>query len=280
MAPDAPARPIRPLISLDVLRTERLSPHMVRVVAGGPGFDAFVDNGFSDHYVKLVVPRPGVEYPSPFTMESVQAALPRERWPVIRTYTIRRYDPGAREIWIDFVVHGDEGFAGPWAAAARPGDQLHLRGPGGAYSPPDDADWHLLVGDDSALPAIANALEAMPLAAPVVALIEVDDAADHLELASPGSVELRWLHRRDGDPSFSEAVRALPWRDGTVSVFAHGELAQIRDLKRHLVDERGLSADAMSISGYWRRGKDEDGFQAEKHEDAARERAAAEQPAG
>ena len=253
--------------TLEVLRTERISPHMVRVVAGGDGFDGFADNGFTDHYVKLVMPRPGVEYPEPFTPEAVQEALPREQWPVFRTYTVRRHDPVARELWIDFVHHGDHGFAGPWAASARPGDPLRFRGPGGAYSPDPGAPWHLLAGDESALPAIANALEAMPVGASVVALVEVDGPEDELDLSCAGDLDLRWLHRDAGDPGFDAAVAGLAFSPGAPCVFAHGELAQIRSLKAHLAGDRGLDPAAMSISGYWRRGKDEDGFQAEKRED-------------
>ncbi|MBK5221338.1 MAG: siderophore-interacting protein [Acidimicrobiia bacterium] len=252
------------MISLEVLRTEQLSPHMVRVVAGGAAFDDFTDNGLADHYVKLVIPRPGVDYPTPFTMENVQASLPREQWPAIRTYTVRRYDPGAREIWIDVVHHGDEGLAGPWAANAQPGDLMRLRGPGGAYTPLDQADWHLLAGDESALPAIASALEAMPHGTDVMALIEVAGPADELPLHSPANVDVRWLHRSGGDPSFSAALHALEMRAGVVQAFVHGELGQIRDIKAHLLHERGIAPELLSISGYWRQGKDEDDFQAAK----------------
>lgn len=258
-------RPVRPMLTFEVRRTERLAPHMIRVVLGGPGFSAFVDNGFTDRYVKLVVPKPGVDYPEPFTMESVQEALPREQWPAIRTYTVRRYDPIGREIWIDFVDHGDEGYAGPWAANAQPGDVIRLRGPGGAYLPAHDADWHLLAGDEAALPAIASALENMPPHVAALAFVEVDGPDDEIPLVSPGAMRLRWLHRSAGDPTFAEAVRALEFPSGRVHAFVHGELGQVRELRAHLRDERGLASGQMSISGYWRRGKDEDGFQAEKH---------------
>ena len=192
--------PVRPLLRFEVLRTERVAPRLVRLVLGGPGAAVFSDNGFTDRYVKLVVPRPGVEYPTPFTVESVQAALPREQWPAIRTYTVRRWDPVVRELWIDVVLHGDHGVAGPWAAAARPGDVIHLRGPGGAYAPAHDADWHLLAGDESALPAIASALEAMPVGVPAVVLVEVDGPEDEIALVSPAAADVRWLHRRAGAP--------------------------------------------------------------------------------
>ena len=166
-----------------------------------------------DHF-----PRPGVVYPEPFDMDAVRAARPREEWPALRTYTVRAFDPVAGELTIDFVHHGDAGLAGPWAAAARPGDPLLLLGPGGAYAPDPTADWHLLVGDESALPAIGAALERVPAGAPVHALVEVDGPADEQNLTTPGRLDLRWSHR---DPAtrpeqLVEALAALPFPAGRV----------------------------------------------------------------
>jgi NADPH-dependent ferric siderophore reductase len=246
----------------------RLTPHVLRVVLGGPGFDGFVDNGFTDRYVKLVFPRPGVDVGSldPGSFRT----LPVEQRPRVRTYTVRAYDPARRELAIDFVLHGDTGIAGPWAA--RPGDELTLLGPGGAYAPRSDVDWHLLVGDEAALPAIGAALEAMSAGAPVRALIEVADAGEEQPLTTPDELDVTWLHRdatghRPGD-DLVEAVRALDFRPGRAQAFVHGELAAMRELRPHLVGERDIPSDRLSLSGYWRRGKDEDGFQAEKAEDA------------
>ena len=262
---------------LTVLRTERLTPHMVRVVLGGDGFDDIRDNGFTDAYLKLVFPRPGVELPEPLDLRATRANLPPEQRPVVRTYTMRSFDPVARELAVDFVLHGDDGHDGhagvaaPWAEAAQPGDTLLVAGPGGAYTPRHDVDWHLLVGDDAALPAIASALEAMPPDVTAVVVVEVDGPADELPLVSPATMELTWLHR--STPGYSaengllDAVRKLDFRPGTVQAFVHGELAAIRRLRPHLREERQVPADLLSLSGYWRRGKDEDGFQAEKRTD-------------
>jgi NADPH-dependent ferric siderophore reductase len=265
-------------MTLTVQRTDWLTPHMVRVVLGGADFDRFVDNGFTDRYVKLVFPRPGVDLGS-MDLREARLTLPPEQRPRVRTYTVRRYDPVRRELAIDFVVHGDAGVAGPWAAAARPGDELTVTGPGGAYSPRPDVDWHLLVGDEAALPAIGAALEAMPAGVPVRVLIEVAGPDEEQPLASPGELDVAWLHRdsagyREG-VDFVEAVRMLTMLPGRVQAFVHGELAAMRELRPHLLRERGIPAELLSLSGYWRRGKDEDGFQAEKAEDASRERAGA-----
>jgi NADPH-dependent ferric siderophore reductase len=252
---------------------------MVRVVLGGDGFAGFVDNGFTDRYVKLVFPAPGHLLPEPLDFGRIRATLPPEQWPRVRTYTVRSHDPASRELAIDFVVHGDGGVAGPWAASAAPGDGLTLLGPGGAYAPRADADGHLLVGDDSAVPAIAAALEAMLPGAPVRAVVEVGGPDDELELTTRGDLDLTWLHRDNPgyrvDGTLVDAVRSLAFRPGRVQVFAHGELAAMRELRPHLLRERGVDIELLSLSGYWRRGKDEDGFQAEKADDARREREAA-----
>src|SRR5919198_2097459 len=126
--------------TLEVDHTEWLTPHMIRVVAGGPDLAAFPDTPYTDRYVKLLFPRDGVSYPEPFDADTIRAEMPREHWPITRTYTLRAFDVARQLITIDFVYHGDEGFAGPWAASARPGDVLRLLGPGGAYAPDPDAD--------------------------------------------------------------------------------------------------------------------------------------------
>ncbi|MBC3194817.1 siderophore-interacting protein [Pseudonocardia sp. C8] len=265
----------RRVTELEVLRTERLSPHMVRVVAGGRGLAAFPRTEHTDRYVKILFPRPGVEYPEPLDMDVVHAEYPREQWPALRTYTVRSLDHDAGELAIDFVHHGDAGLAGPWAAAARPGDRLRMLGPGGAYAPDPDADWHLLVGDESALPAICAALERIPAGRPAVAVLQVDGTGDELKLPGEAELTVRWLHRSEagGDPDgqLPGAVRALDFRPGRVHAFVHGEAIAVRELRRHLLRERGIPKDDLSISGYWRRGRDEEGFREFKAEERARE---------
>lgn len=263
-----PARRGRRLHRGTVLRTERLTPHMIRVVLGGDGLAEFGAGEFTDHYVKLLFPRPGVAYPEPFDMERVRAEMPREQWPATRTYTVRAWDERARELTIDFVHHGDKGLAGPWAAGARPGDEILFNGPGGAYAPRAGAGWHLLAGDESAIPAIAAALERVPGGVPVRAFIEVAGPEEEQDLAAPDGAEVVWLHRgagRVGD-LLVEAVQKLDFPDGEVHAFVHGEAAFVKALRRHLRVERGLPLEQLSISGYWRLGRDEDGWQSGKRE--------------
>ena len=176
----------RPQTDLTVLRREQLSPHMVRIIAGGPGFAGFVNNDYVDRYVKIVFPQPGVEYPDPLDLWAIRETMPRSQWPHTRTYTVRWVDPAAQELAIDFVIHGDEGLAGPWAASAQPGDRLTFTGPGGGYNPDPAADWYLFAGDESALPAIGAAIESLPEDARGLALLEVDSDADVQAIAGAG----------------------------------------------------------------------------------------------
>ena len=259
---------------LGVRRTEWLTPRMIRVVAGGTDLEGFPDTPYTDRYVRIVFPRRGVTYPEPFDMDVIRAQLPREQWPLLRTYTVRALDREAGELTIDVVHHGDAGIAGPWAAAARPGDVLRLLGPSGAYAPDPEADWHLMVGDESALPAIAAACERVPAGVPVVAVLEVADAAEEQPIATPGDLRLTWLHREStASGRLAAAVGELEFPAGRVHAFVHGEAGAVRDVRRHLVGERGVPRDRLSVSGYWRRGRDEDGLQAGERAGSEAERA-------
>ncbi|MFC4855455.1 siderophore-interacting protein [Actinophytocola glycyrrhizae] len=251
-----------------VSRVERLTPHMTRVVLGGDGLAEFTAGEFTDHYVKLLFPPEGVTYPEPFDMQRIRTELPREQWPRMRTYTVRRWDADTRELTVDVVHHGDEGIAGPWAAGVGPGDEIRFMGPGGAYAPSPDADWHLLAGDESALPAIAATLENLPTGARAYAFIEVRGPEEEQKLESSGDATINWLHR-GGAPVGTALVRAvtdLDFPPGTVQAFVHGEAAFVKELRRLLLVERGIPRDQVSISGYWRTGHDEDRWQATKQD--------------
>lgn len=252
---------------LDVIRTEQVGPHLVRVVAGGTGFADFRNNDCSDRYVKLMFAEPAHELEPPYDLETIRAERP-EALPRVRTYTVRWVDEDNGELAIDFVTHGDEGVAGPWAAGARAGDRLVMSGPGGGYSPDPTADWHLLVGDLSALPAIAAALEAMSSDAVGHAVLQVPTDADAADLIAPPGVQVHWL--TGGVDVLVDAVRALDWPAGRVHAFVHGERGSIKLLRRHLTDERAVPREQLSISAYWADGRVEDQFQAEKREPVGR----------
>ena len=249
----AETRGARPQVVLEVLTTERIGEHLVRVVAGGPGFADYENNSSTDRYAKLFFTPAGSPLEPPYDLAVIRETLPQDQWPVVRTYTLRSV--GEDHLVIDFVVHGTEGVAGPWAAAAQPGDRFALAGPGGAYAPDPAADWHLLAGDLSAFPAIAAALEAMPSDARGHAYIE----ARELSVAAPAGVIVHWVD------DLAEAVRAGEWLPGSPQVFAHGERESMKAL-REIFRTRGVPRERLSLSGYWARGRTEDRFQAEKRE--------------
>lgn len=261
----------RQTTKLVVRRTATITPHLIRITAipaNPPEISRFVGTGHSDNYVKIIFRQDGVRYPEPFDMGRVRAEMPREQWPTLRTYTLREVDPQSAEVVIDFVHHGDTGLAGPWAAKARPGSELLVIGPGGGYSPDPTADWHLMVGDDAALPAISASLAHVPSGMPVHVVLEVDGPEDHQHLDSPGQLQVDWLHRGEhpGDPEslLVEHVRELAFPAGRVHAFVHGETGSVKLLRRHLIGDRGLTAPQLSISGYWRRGHDDESHRALK----------------
>lgn len=264
---ERPAGKGRNAHSARVVRTERLTPHMQRVVLGGESLAGFAAGTCTDHYVKLLFPpAEGLTYPEPFDVQRIREEFPRDQWPVTRTYTVRGWNPEHHELTLDFVIHGDEGLAGPWAARVQPGESVHFMGPGGAYAPDAGADWHLLVGDESALPAIAAALEALPDGAEARAFIEVAGPEEEQKIDS--DVEVVWLHRGDRPigQTLVEAVRSLEFPQGRVHAFVHGEAGFVKELRRLLRVEHGIPREDLSISGYWRLGHNEDGWQASKRE--------------
>lgn len=270
----APRKPPRPQAVLTVVGTQWLSPHLVRVVAGGPGFADLQECDATDKYAKLLFARPELGLVPPYDLAALKQELPSGDRPVKRTYTIRWLDHGTQRLAIDFVVHGDAGIAGPWAAAAVPGDTLVLMGPSGKWSPDPTADWHLFVGDDSALPAIAAGIDALPDTAVGHAYLEVDSDAEIIPLDAPDGLAVHWL-LRDGRAAgtttlLADAVAAGPWPEGRVDAFVHGERGAMKALRDVLFKGRGLEKKQVSLSGYWAYGREEDTFQAEKLEPIGR----------
>ncbi len=264
----AKSRPA-PLVG-QVLRTEQLSATMVRVVVGGPGLAAFEPSPHADSYVKVVFLPDGTDRPmrddGRLDLEAVRATLPPESQPRQRSYTVRGFGDG--ELTLDFVVHGDEGVAGPWAAGTQPGDEVLLVGPGGGWSPDPSAASYLFAGDASALPAIAVALERLRPDAVGHAVIEVHGPEDEIALTAPAGVQVHWVHHGFGVPGLAlvDAVVGLPPLPSPVSAFVHGEAGAVRELRRHVRVDRGVTRDQLSVSGYWRLGADDEGWRATKRD--------------
>jgi NADPH-dependent ferric siderophore reductase len=264
--PRTETRKARPQAVLSVRGSRWLSAHTVRLTVGGAGIAEFRDNEFTDKYAKIHFVDPGLGLVPPYDLASLRETLPPERRPVTRTYTVRRVEPEQQQLTIDFVVHGDAGIAAPWAARAAAGDTLALSGAGGAYRPDPTLDWHLFAGDESALPAISSALDALPRDARGLAYLETSD--EQLDADAPDGVEIVWLHRPDPGTRprlLADAIAAGAWLPGRVGVFAHGERESMKAL-RAAVKARLTEADQLSLSGYWAHGRTEDRFQAEKRE--------------
>jgi len=263
-----------------VISTRRLSSHLVRVVLGGAGLDEFEPSTDTDQYVNCFFLPEGAPYAVPFDDDEVRD-LSRDQRPFPRRITVRAWDGDRRELTLDIASHGDVGYAGRWAARARPGDRLQLRGPAGGYRPPADADSYLFVGDESALPAIAACAEAVPPGRPVVVVAEVEDGAGEIPLSSPGALEVHWVHRAgragDLDGLLAAAVASLPRPDGVVSAFVHGEAEATRAVRRVLLGDRVVDEDQLSCSPYWRRGYDDEAWRTVK---AAWTREVAAEPVG
>jgi NADPH-dependent ferric siderophore reductase len=252
----------------EVVSAEPISPSMVRVVLGGGDLDGFTSTGHSDEYINAQFVPPGAPYDVPFDRDHlghVEAALQ----PKPRRFTVRNWDDGTKQLTLDFVTHGDVGYAGAWAQRAQPGDRLQFKGPSGGYTPDPAAAWHLLVGDESALPAIAVSLERLSPDSRAVALVVVDGPENEQPLICAGDLDLRWVHRRtaaDPETVLLEAVTAIDIAEGPVDLFVHGEAGEVRAIRRHLALDRELDIEGASISPYWRRDHTDEAWRAVKRQ--------------
>lgn len=245
-----------------VLAVEPLTAHMNRVTFG---CDEVADFPFAgpDQWVKLFFPLPGQDLPPvPSGDDWYQdyLALPDDVRPPMRTYTIRRYDRSSRTFDIDMILHGDTGPGSAWAGRAAPGDRLGVFGPGAAYDPDPEHEWVLLVGDETALPAIGAILEDRD-SRPVRALIEVDHPTDCVDLSGRQG-EVTWLFRH-GTPSAQSDLLVRMLRDlelpaGNGFVWLAGEAGKVKAARRHLVGERGIDRHDVCFIGYWKHGVSED----------------------
>lgn len=239
-----------------VRATRLISRSMMRVELDGNGLVGFDPAGWTDAYLNAYFPPADFAYAIPFDVDEVKA-LPAEQRPPSRRCSVRRWDPAAGVLTLDFVVHGDLGVAGPWALRAQPGDLLQFNAPSGGYRPDPTADWHLMVGDESALPAIGASLAVVPAGAPVYAFLEIDGRQDELDLPTDAALHLTWLHREavPGNPNLLlDAVRAFARPPGRVQAFVHGEAVGNRELRRYLLTDWALPRADVSVSPYWRRG--------------------------
>jgi NADPH-dependent ferric siderophore reductase len=243
-----------------VVRAERISPSFTRVTLAGEGLDAFPLHGY-DHWFRLFLPQESgdVSFDLPARMDRRgylrYLRMPGATRPHMRNYTVRELRPRAGELDVDFVVHGDEGVATRWVQRAEPGARVALLDQGRGYDIPDDTEAHLLVGDETALPAIAGILRDLPRDARGDAWIEIAEAEDAQELAAPADVRVHWVVRPQGSrpgATVLDAVRAAPLPEAPLAAYLAGEQALPAALRRWLVNEHGVPKAAITFQGYWR----------------------------
>jgi NADPH-dependent ferric siderophore reductase len=243
---------------VDVVRVERLTPHMTRVVFAGEELEGFATRGPAEH-LKVNFPAPGEstvvlpewEPEGPILHEGQQL-------PLNRTYTPRRWDSESRELTVDFLLHG-EGPGTTWANQARPGQVVAVSyQPGGAYKVDAAADWYLIGGDEAALPAVATLLEALPEFCFAHVFVEVSDPAEELSLESPAQFQLTWLHHSGATQPvglrLEQAVREFLFPEGNGRVWLGCEAGIMRNIRRHLLNERRMDRAHVHTQGYWKYG--------------------------
>lgn len=246
------------LRELQVLRTTEVTPRMRRITVGGEQLRAFRSGDLdvtafrtegADDYVKVFLPEEGESAPVLPEQHDGHLHWPRKPAPVARAYTVRRFDAELGELDLDFVVHG-HGVGGNWARDAKPGDVLHLAGPKVSTIPPLGADWWLLAGDETALPAIGRYVETHEDGAALHAVVLVDGPAEE-QTDLPG---VTWVHRRAGVPDaqrLADAVREVAPTSGDGWMWIAGEAAIVREL-RAVAKALGVPKHQLDASGYWR----------------------------
>ncbi|MFI6390675.1 siderophore-interacting protein [Nonomuraea sp. NPDC050540] len=238
------------LFPAEVIGTRHVTPLMIRVTLG---LDGYVSSGAADEYFKMFFPAEGQREP-------VLPEVVEGRWvypegvpePVLRTYTVRRFTPGTGEMDVDtmdvdFVVH-EGGVAAPWAMRARPGDRVGVSAAHGLHRPPREASWQLIVGDATALPAIGRIVEELPAGTSATVYAQVAGPAERQEFDTRGQVDITWLY--PGDIGLPEVVRRHDVRDAYV--WAAGEAAAMRAIRKYLRHDLRLPADRFATLGYWR----------------------------
>ncbi|MCI0995573.1 siderophore-interacting protein [Pseudomonas corrugata] len=234
---------------LQVLRVVDLTPRMRRITVGGPELAGFVSLGTDDH-VKLFFPQNAEKRAALETFDpsagKAQSALPE-----MRDYTPRRYDLDTLELDLDFVLHGD-GPASTWAAQAEPGQYLHIGGPRGSMIVPDIFDSYLLIGDETALPAIARRLEGLAPNRRALVVVEVENGAEQQVLQSPAQVHVIWVLREGRHDSLLTTVRQLEVPVGKLYAWVATESKVSRQIRKVLLEEKGLDQNFVKAVGYWK----------------------------
>lgn len=238
---------------LSVLHCENPSPNIRRITLGGPELEGFPDDQESA-YIKLILPD----------------STSRKGF-IMRTYTIRKHRSGQKEFDIDFVQHGNDSPGSTWAKQAQVGDSIKISGPGAKKLIDFSADWFLLVGDMTALPAISVNIEQLPHDAKGYAVIEVMEASDIQAIPTPDNFDIHWLINPQPGSDNSlllNKVKALDWPDGRPSIWAACEFNDMRALRHHFKKEKNVDKNDLYISSYWKKGVSEEKHKVVKQLDA------------
>lgn len=247
------------LVNAEVVGAVPVSPHFVRLTLAGDDLAGWRHLGF-DQWFRLAVPTSDDtrfdNLADTYDMAGYLRflMLPKATRPVIRNYTVREFRPDDLELDVDFVVHGDAGVAGPWARSLPLGASVALIDQGCGFRQVD-ADQVLLVGDESALPAVVGILRDLPRDAQGHALIELPDVDDRQPVRAPDGVDVHWIVRQPGAPAGAAALdhlRELPAFEGSVNAFAAGESKLATGARRHLVNDRAVPKSDVTFCGYWR----------------------------
>ncbi|MGH2583501.1 MAG: siderophore-interacting protein [Dehalococcoidia bacterium] len=254
----APRQRPRPTYrTVQVKHVDRVTPHALRVTFTGDELEGFATRGPAEH-IRLFFPFPGEERPvMPVWGPNGPEMPPGQQRPVSRVYTPRRWNPTPRELEVEFVLHGD-GPGSTWAEQAAPGATVVVAGPGGPYQIHPESRSFLIAGDHAALPAIVTILDVLPAAARADVYVEVEGAAEEQALASRAQVDVTWLHGAGADPPgrrLEAAIRSAPLPEGSGRIFVACEATIMRDIRRHLLYERGLERGAVYTHGYWKQGE-------------------------
>lgn len=248
----------RTIIDAEVLATEQLSDLMLRLTFFSPDFIGQEAISCTDTYMKLIVHNP---------------SNPEEK--ALRSYTVRSHDVVAGTVEIDFALHTNGGYAAQWARTAQVGDRATFKGIGGGYNPSPLAPWHLLIGDDSALPAIAAGVEKIAGDSRVVVVLEgpskealLGEAYD-LELPEGGELVVV----NSTEQILAQVAHAFEANEGTPHVFLHGEACMVRDVRRDLRATHAQELKTMSVSGYWRSGATDEQWREMKRDFAQQQEA-------
>lgn len=232
---------------VQLLARETVSPGFLRLTLGGPELEGFLSAGFDDH-VKFILPQKGLEKPNLPAMVDGRPQISGER-PTMRDYTPLTFDPVANTLQIEFAIKGS-GPAAAWARSAPIGEWVGLAGPRGSMVVPAGLAWHVMLGDETAMPAIERRLAELPAGSKAIVRVHVQDPADRRDWSSAAELDLQWVN------SLLDAADSLQIPEGEGFVWASGENRVMAELRKKILAKPGANPKRMRIASYWKRGEE------------------------